>query len=173
MRTKGSPQWLEAVRRLAVARVLEGYDASEVADFLGVHVCSVHRWVQRHREGGDEALAAVPHPGPAPKLTACQAERVLSWVRDHEPQEFGFATGHWTARRVAALVERRLRVRFNRRYLNDWLGRHGISPQVPDRVPRERDDEAVRRWLARDWPAIKRGPRRRARRSCSPTRRAC
>jgi transposase len=173
MRTKGSPEWQEAVRRLAVARVLGGDDAAEVADFLGVHVCSVHRWLERHRAGGDAALAAVPHPGPPSKLTPRQAERVLSWVRDRSPQAFGFPTEHWTARRVAAVVERRLGVRFNHRYLNDWLSRRGISPQLPQRLPRERDEAAVSRWLARDWPAIKRGRPRRARPCSSPTRPAC
>ena len=154
-----------------MARVSEGYDAAEVAAFLGVHVASVHRWVARHRAGGDAALAAVPHPGASPKLTARQADRVLSWVRDRSPAAFGFATERWTARRVAAVVADRLGVRFNHRYLNDWLGRRGISPQLPQRVPRERDEAAVARWLAVDWPAIKRGRRQRARPSCSPTSR--
>jgi transposase len=173
MRTKGSPEWQEAVRRLAVARVLDGGDAAEVADFLGVHVCSVHRWLERHHAGGDGALAAVPHPGPPPKLTPRQAGRVLSWVRDRSPRDFGFPTEHWTARRVAAVVERRLGVRFNHRYLNDWLARHGISPQLPQRVPRERDGAAIARWLAYEWPAIKRGRPRPGRPSSSPTRPGC
>src|SRR5437763_296515 len=69
MRTKGSPEWQEAVRRLAVARVSDGHDVAEVAEFFGVHACSVHRWVEQYRAGGDAALAAVRHPGPPPKLT--------------------------------------------------------------------------------------------------------
>ena len=170
MRTKGSPEWHEAIRRLAVARVGDGYASSEVARFLGVHPRTVCHWVARHRAGGDAALAAVRHRGPPPKLTARQERRVLGWVRDGDPRDFGFQTEHWTARRVAAVVGRALGVRFNHRYLNDWLSRRGISPQLPQRVPRERDDDAVARWVARDWPAIKRGRPRRPRRSSSPTR---
>ena len=67
--------WQEAVRRLAVARVREGYAPGEVADFLGVSYPSVKRWAAAYRDGGDAALAARPHPGPAPKLTPRQAER--------------------------------------------------------------------------------------------------
>jgi transposase len=173
MRTEGSPQWQEAVRRLAVARASDGYDPAEVAAFLGVHVGSVYRWLARHRDGGDAALAAVPHPGAAPRLTPRQADRVLSWIRDRSPADFGSGDERWTARRVAAVIADRLGVAFNHRYLNDWLARRGISPQLPQRVPRERDEAAVARWLAVDWPAIKRGRRPRARPSSSPTKPGC
>lgn len=164
------------MRFIGVSRVLDGWEPQEVAESLGVNVSSVCRWVDRFERGGWAALGPVPVPGRPPKLTPRQADRVLCWVRDRSPQDLGFAAdagSHWTARRVAAVVERRLGVRFNHRYLNDWLARRGISPQLPQRVPRERDDAAIARWLARDWPAIKRGRRRRARRWRSPTRPAC
>jgi transposase len=174
MRTDGSPAFLEAVRRLAVSRLQEGYDAPEVAEVLGVHRSSVYRWADAFGRDGWAGLGAAPVPGRPPKLTPSQADRVLSWVRDRRPQDLlGFAADsgtHWTARRVAAVVAGHFGVRFNHRYLNDWLGRHGISPQLPQRLPRERDEAAVARWLAYDWPAIKRGRRRLGRPSCSPTR---
>ena len=156
-------------------RVPDGWSSAEVAEFLGVSLASVKRWLARHRAGGDAALAAVPHPGPPPKLTPRRAERVLCRVRERRPRDMGFAAdsgSHWTARRVAAVVERRFGVRFNHRYLNDWLSRRGISPQLPQRVPRERDEAAIVRWLRYDWPAIKRGRRWRARPSFSRTKRA-
>jgi transposase len=168
MRRHGRPEALAGLRAIGVARVLDGWGRQEVAELLGVHVSSVCRWVERFERDGPAGLAAAAVPGRPPKLTPRQAERVLSWVRERRPQDLGFgadAGTHWTARRVAAVVERRLGVSFNHRYLNDWLARHGISPQLPQRVPRERDEAAVARWLAVDWPAIKRGRRRpRARR---------
>lgn len=161
---------MEAVRRLAVTRVREGYEPAEVADFLGVHVSSVYRWVVEFEQEGDAGLAAAAVSGRPPKLTARQAGRVLSWVREKSPLDFGFQTGHWTAKRLTAVVEQRMKVGFNPRYFNAWLAARGVSPQLPQRVPRERDEAAVRRWLAYDWPAIKRGRRRRARPWFSPTR---
>lgn len=173
MRSDGSPAFLHAVRRLAVSRLQEGLDPMEVAEYFGVHRSSVYRWSAALERGGWAGLAPAPVPGRPPKLTPRQAERVLGWVRGRSPQDLGFAAdagSHWTARRVAAVIRTRLGVRFNHRYLNDWLSRHGISPQLPQRVPRERDGAAIARWVAHDWPAIKRGRRRRARPSCSPTR---
>jgi transposase len=154
---------LAARRRLAVARVREGCGPQEVADFLGVHVSSVCRWVDRFERDGDAGLEAAPVPGRPPKLTARQAERMVSWVRDKSPQDFGFLSGHWTASRVAAVARRQLGVSFNHRYLNDWLSRHGISPQIPDRVPRERDEAVIGHWKRYVWPYIKGGPTRRGR----------
>ena len=169
MRRHGCPEALARLRSVGVARVLDGWGRQEVADALGVDVSSVCRWVERFEADGPAGLAPAPVPGRPPKLTPRQAGRVLSWVRDRSPLDFGFDTDRWTARRVAAVVDERLGVRFNHRYLNDWLGRRGISPQLPQPVARERDEAAVARWLAVDWPAIKRGRRQRARRSCSPT----
>jgi transposase len=145
---------------MGVRRVLDGWGPQEVAEMLDVNVSSVCRWVEQYERAGWPGLEPAAVPGRPSKLTARQAEQVLSWVRQRRPQDLGFAADsgtHWTARRVAAVVERRLGVRFNHRYLNAWLSRHGISPQLPQPVPRERDDEVVDRWRAYDWPAIKRG----------------
>jgi transposase len=174
MRRQGSPEALARLRRVGVERLLDGWERQEVAEALGVHVSSVCRWAEAFGRGGWAGLAPAPVRGRPQKLTGRQAERVLSWVRDRTPQDLGFSAdsgSHWTARRLASVIRGRLGVAFNHRYLNDWLGRHGISPQLPQRVPRERDEAAIDRWVRHDWPAIKRGRPRRARRSCSPTRR--
>jgi hypothetical protein len=47
----------------------------------------------------------------------------------------------------------------NHRYLNDWLRRRGVTPQIPGKVARERDEAAIRWWVATVWPRIKRNAR--------------
>src|ERR1700710_939718 len=44
-------------RRLMVDRVAAGWPAAHVAEQLGVSRATVHKWVRRHAEGGDAALA--------------------------------------------------------------------------------------------------------------------
>jgi transposase len=176
MRSDGSPAFLHAVRQLAVSRLQEGRDPTEVAEYLGVHRSSVYRWAAVLKHSGWAGLAPVPVPGRPAKLTPRQTERVLSWVRERTPQDLGFSvnTGsHWTARRLAAVIRARLGVRFNHRYLNDWLARHQITPQLPQPVPRERDEVAIVRWVRDTWPAIKRGRLLRTPSSYFPTKRAC
>src|SRR5258708_27818016 len=121
---------VEYVRRLAVARLDEGYDTGEVAECLDVSARSVQRWARAKEFGGEPALAGRPHPGRPPKLDDAEATTVLSWL-DKSPCDFGFPTERWTARRVAELIERELGVQMNRRYLSDWLGRRGVPPPVP------------------------------------------
>src|SRR3954453_10749106 len=125
MRPHGSCAALEERRRLAVARVLEGYTAEEVADFLGVEPRSVYRWLAAFRQTGEEGLQAAPVPGRPPKLDSRQADRVLSWIQG-DSQKFGFSTPRWTAPRLAIVIARELGVQLHPRYLNAWLRAHGV-----------------------------------------------
>jgi transposase len=144
----------EQVRQLAVALVAEGEAPAQVAEELGVSERSVWRWLGTWRERGDAGLVTRPRRGRPPKLTDAQAAQVVSWL-DQSPCAMGFDTELWTAPRVAELIEQRFGVRMNHRYVSDWLARRQITPQVPERRPRERDEQAIKAWVARDWPAIK------------------
>jgi transposase len=172
MRTSGSPEVLEYRRRLAVQRLAEGYSCQEVADFLGTDPRSVRRWAATFAHQGDSGLAARPVPGRPAKLTATQEKIVRHWLADN-PIEHGFATELWTSPRLAQLIQQEWDIDFHPDYLSTWLRLHGYTPQKPRRVARERDDEAVARWLAQDWPRIKKRRVGGARTSCCWTRAGC
>lgn len=160
MRGVGSPAELERRRRLAVQRVLEGYySAGEVAEFLGVDPSSIRRWLAAFGERGAVGLAARPVPGRPPKLSPAQEKIALRWLTDN-PLDHGFPNELWTAGRLALLLDEEWGVSLHPHYLAAWLRRRGYTPQLPRRVPRERDDAEVARWLAEDWPRIKRTARR-------------
>jgi transposase len=142
------------LRELAVAMMLEGDTPEEVADILEVNESSVWRWLRRWREKGPSGLITKPGQGRRPKLSDAQGRQVLRWL-DKSPCDFGFSTERWTAPRVAALIDRCFGVRMNHRYLNEWLNRRDITPQVPERQPRERKDEKIKQWVSEDWPRIK------------------
>jgi transposase len=148
---------LEPLRRLAVERVLEGESPGEVAEFLNVSVRSIQRWVRGWQQSGDAALLSRPKPGRPPKLTGQQTESVLCWL-DLAPSHFGFPTERWTAPRLAWLIEREFGVSLNHRYLNDWLRHHGVTPQMPGRQAKERDEELIAGWIRYQWPRIKKRP---------------
>jgi len=165
MRSKGTAAELEQRRRLAVQRAQEGWLHEDIADFLGVHLRTVGRWVAAARAGGDAGLAAKPHPGRKPFLTPAQEAEVLSWLAD-KPTAFGYPTDLWTCRRLADLIRTRLGVAFHPNYLHEWLSKRGLSPQKPALRPRQRDDEEVAAWLDEDWPRIQKKPPRTAPTSC-------
>jgi transposase len=159
MRTKGTAAELEARRRLAVRRVDEGWKRADVAAFLGVHPETVAEWVRAHKAGGDKALAAKPHPGRTPFLTPDQEKQALGWVAD-KPTTHGFRTDLWTAKRVADLIRTKLGVAFHPHYLREWLTKRNYTPQKPARRARQRDPEAIGRWLKDDWPRVQKKSRR-------------
>src|SRR4051812_18825241 len=107
---------LERRRRLAVARVQEGYTPTQVARFLGVPLRTVQRWCRAYRLQGDDGLAAKPHKGAAAKLTDEQQFEVLAWVLCYKPSSFGFTGELWTSRRLAEAIDKKFGVRFNPNY---------------------------------------------------------
>ena len=157
MRTEGSPAVLEYRRCLAVQRVEDGYSIGDVADFVGVDRRTVRRWVAAFRQPSAAGLAAHPVRGRPPKLTPTPEKIVCRWLADN-PTEHGFATELWTAPRLALLIEQEFGIPFNARYFSTWLRDRGLTPQKPQRVARERDPDPIRRWLAVDWPRIKKRP---------------
>jgi transposase len=164
MRSTGTAAELEARRRLAVRRVAEGWKQKDVAAFLGVTERAVRGWVAAHREAGDEGLKGRPHPGAKPKLSARREKSVLSWLAK-SPLAFGYKTDLWTTRRLAEVIAKRFGACSSPNYLAGWLTRRGYSPQKPEVRAVERDEPAIARWVAEDWPRIKKKPRRTARTS--------
>jgi transposase len=145
---------LPDVRRLAVERVAAGESVSEVADSLGVTCRSVQRWVRLCEVWGPDALLPKAKPGRPPKLNHAIARQLLAWVK-RSPCDFGFPTERWTAPRLAAVLREREGVSVNHRYLNDWLARHGVTPQTPPRHALERDEDRIAHWIRYEWPRIK------------------
>ena len=164
MRTPGSADVLEYRRRLAVQRVTDGYSAQEVADFLGVDPSTVRRWLAAFRDRGEAGLVAGPVSGRPGKLSLTQEKIALRWLTD-SPTHHGFETELWTAARLGQLIREEFGVGLNPRYLSTWLRERGFTPQKPERVPRERDPEAIAAWLGSDWPRIKKRPDGRTRTS--------
>jgi len=154
MKKTGPACELETRRRLAVTRVNEGWRQKDVAAFLGVSLKAVGKWMAAYRASGDDGLKSKPRTGPAPKLSPRRERAVLSWLAK-SPQAFGYKTDLWTTRRLAEVIEKRYGVRFNANYLAEWLARRGYSPQKPETPAVERDNPAIARWVAEDWPRIK------------------
>lgn len=154
MRRHGSPQELERVRREAVALVAQGVSPAQIAAALDRSVRSVQRWIAVVKKGGVDALAATPHAGAKPKLSARQREwllgQLLKGARAH-----GYQTEFWTAPRVQQLIRERYGVEYHVNYVPTLLKALGFTRQRPARKAREQEDGVVEQWRHRDWPRIK------------------
>lgn len=149
------------LRRAAVRLVGEGRSKTEVAGLLGVSREAVSRWVSAHRAGGDRALDAGRRgrrPGHT-KLTEAEQRKIAALVAGKNPDQLKLPGFLWTRALVRDLIRRELGVEVGEdtvgRYLRSW----GMSPQKPMRRAYEQSDEAVRRWLEVEYPAIERAAR--------------
>ena len=66
---------------------------------------------------------------------------MLRWLSE-SPIEYGFSTDLWSAGRLSDLIQQAFGVPFNPNYLSTWLRQRHYTPQKPQRLHREQDDEA-------------------------------
>jgi transposase len=139
---KGTPSMLRASRslspkaarqrRLQAAHLFaQGLSQAEVARRLEVSRQTASRWHARWRQGGRAGLAGAVAQG--------------------------FDTDLWTLPRIAEVIWRLTGVSYHPGHVWWLLRRRGWSPQRPARRASERDEEAIARWRAEEWPRIKGG----------------
>jgi transposase len=143
-------------RRLQAAELFaRGVRPVQVARILAVSKQSASRWHAAWERGGTVALASKGPTGVRPRLSDADLERIERALRQGAAAH-GFTGDLWTLRRIGAVAERLTGVRYHLGHL--WAVLHqrlGWSVQRPVRRAAERDEHAVRRWVARDWPRIK------------------
>lgn len=142
-------------RRLVAARLFARgrRDLAEIGRRLGVSRQSVARWFAAWAAHGRAGLKARPKTGRRPALDAAGWAR-LQPILVAGAMAAGFDTERWTLRRIAAVAERELGVRYHFRSYSRLLRTNGWTPQRPAVQARERDEALVRAWLKRDWPAL-------------------
>ena len=141
----------------AVELFEQGRSHAEIAGMLGIHPESVRRWKRLWEQGGAQALRRRPVSGRPPKLDDVQAWEVRAALAQGA-QAHGFEADLWTLERVGMVVERVTGVKLARASVWRLLtGRLGWSVQRPQRRALERDESEIARWVAHEWPRIKRG----------------
>jgi transposase len=139
---------------LEAARLLRrGLSQSEVARRVGVHRQSVSRWARQLTEGGRASLKKAGRAGRKPRLSPADLRRVERGLK-RGPQSLGYASGLWTARRVAKLIEQECGVQYHPGHVWRILRDLGWSVQRPIGRAVERDEQAIRRWKEKRWPAL-------------------
>lgn len=154
MRPHGTPQELER-RRLRALELLErGIELHVVAQRVGVDRRSVRRWKQAYRRRGRAGLASQPASGRPPKLSKRQRGMLARWILKGA-QAFGFPTALWTCRRVAQVIRKQFGVQYHPDHIGRLLRGCGFTPQRPQVVARERNDQRIREWVQKEWTRAK------------------
>jgi len=158
MRTKGSPEELERIRRRAVQLVEQGEDPNDVCRILGVSQSALKSWRRIVREHGHEGLAAKPRHVPK-RLNEEQLRQLVEELKKGSVAH-GWANELWTGTRVAALILRRFGVTYTSDHVRVLL-RETLkwTSQKPERRGRERNEEEIERWRMEEFPRIKKTPK--------------
>jgi transposase len=164
---KGTPSTLRASRslspkaarqrRLQAAHLFaRGLSQAEVAHRLEVSRQTASRWHARWRQGGRAGLAGPGRWGRPSRLSDHDWQRLEHALLAGAVAQ-GFDTDLWTLPRIAEVIWRLTGVSYHPGHVWWLLRRRGWSPQRPARRASERDEEAIARWRAEEWPRIKGG----------------
>src|SRR5918993_1628572 len=147
---------LEQLRIRAVRRIEQGAHPEDVAAALGMTRAAVYGWLAKYREGGLEALKARPVPGRPSKLDGAQLQRIYTLVVGNDPRQLQFTVALWTRAMVRELIRREFSVRLAGVRVGRLVRKLGLSPQRPLYRAYQQNPEAVARWKAETYPAIRR-----------------
>ncbi len=148
---------MEARRLAAIPMLRRGESLSSVARQLGVSRQAVFVWNRQLRRRGEAGLRRRRRPGRPSKLAPSQLA-LLPRLLARGAEVYGFSSPIWTTQRVADLIWRRFRIRYDRDHVCRLLHRFGWSWQKPARRARERDEAAIQRWVQHTWPQVKKTP---------------
>ena len=145
-------QAFEGVRMQAGALSAAGRSQAEVARTLGVARQNVSRWHALWRVGGLGGLRSAGPTGHAPHLSEPQLHAIDQALRQGA-RAHGFDTDHWTLARITSVIERVAGDSYHPGHVWKLLRqRMGWRLQRPARRAVERDEQAIARWVAEDWP---------------------
>jgi transposase len=154
MRTKRDRVKLEA-RRLQGARLLQrGVRPAEVARRVGVSRTSVGRWAGALEANGVRALRKAPRTGRPPALSEVEKKRLVAALEAGALAQ-GYSTDLWTLRRVGRLIEKISGEQYSESGVWRLLRALNFSCQRPTGRATQRDEDAIRRWKKKRWPALK------------------
>lgn len=152
-----SPAAQARIRRRVIKAVDQGRSQKEAAALFGVHPGTVNRWVQAWRQSGEATFEAGQRGRPAEaRLAPHQAATIVRMIRDRCPDQLKLPFALWTREAVAALIERRFKLRLSVWTVGRYLHRWGLTPQKPLRRAYEQDPQATSQWLEEEYPRIQR-----------------
>lgn len=147
---------LEEIRIRAVKRVEAGESPEVIIKALGFTRSQIYEWLAKYREGGFDALRSRKAPGKTPKLNGNQLQKIYRLVVGVDPRQLKFEFALWTRGMVQELIWRKFRVKMSEVTVGRLLKKLGLSPQRPTRRALQRDELSVFKWMAEDFPGIRR-----------------
>lgn len=131
---------------------LAGKSIEQIQALFDVSRRSIDRWVARHKQGGEEALAH-QYPTRQGKLTEEQwqvvDQAVLSSALDH-----GFEQDFWSLPRLCTFIHDTFEITMHPSHLSKVMRQRGFSWQKPVRQHPDSNEDAKRTWVEQELPRL-------------------
>ena len=114
----------------AVLMADRGRRRKQIAEDLGVHRASVHRWLRAYRARGLAGLTIRWAAGQPPRIPGERAATILAWVQGG-PQGCGLERANWTYAELAAHLYRVHGIEVRATAMRAFCHRHGVRPYRP------------------------------------------
>lgn len=153
-----SKETKEAIRLRAIRLLKEGKTQKEVSYLLSVNKNSVNTWHKKFNQSGLKGLKEKPQGhkrGIGRLLSSEQEKQVQNLIIDKMPDQLKLPFALWTRRAIVELIKREFNITIAIRTMGTYLKRWGFTPQKPKKKAYEQNDKAVKKWLAQEYPAIK------------------
>ena len=153
----GSTYSTREIRTRAIEALSRGMSMVDVASAYQVDRTTLFRWRQRYDAEGEAGLQRRGGSGRPRKLTE-MADEMWYEIVLQPASAFGFETDLWTLKRIAQVIRLGFGVSYHPGHVWKVLGHLGWSCQRPERKARERNEDAIKRWVRYRWPRIKKRP---------------
>jgi transposase len=149
---------LEARRKKASRMFADGkLKQAEIARRLDTSRTSVGRWFQAWKREGAAGLRKAGRAGRKPRVTPADL-RLLDQTLREGPVAHGFSSELWSLPRVAKVLKEITGVSYHPGHVWRLLRGLNWSLQRPVRRAKERNEKAIRQWVADEWPRVKKTP---------------
>ncbi len=146
-------------RRMNAAKLFEqGRTKAEVARRFGVSNESAGRWHKAWKTGGSKSLKHSGQVGRKARLQPLDRVKLAAELQRGPEKTLGYVTALWTLPRIVTLIGQQFGHRYSTSQTSRLLRQLGWSCQKPARRALERDEQKIRDWKQRRWPAIKKKP---------------
>jgi transposase len=134
-----------------------GKTQSYAADFFGVGLRSVARWVGSYNADGVKGLQPKKRGrqhGQQRTLSALQEKQIQVALIDKCPEQMKLPFALWPRKAVQEYVNIQFGIQLPIRTVGEYLKRWGFTPQKPLRRAYEQRPAAVKQWLDEQYPTI-------------------
>jgi transposase len=133
-----------------------GFGRDEIMAALDLGRSTYYKWLALYQRAGMVAmLESGVSTGAPTTLSEADERKLRSWIIGRDPRQFQFDFALWTRKIVRDLIRQKFDADMTLQGVGKLLRRLNLSPQRPLYRAWQRNEDAVRRWKAEEFPALR------------------